>query len=62
MAFDQPNRWNNRKPGKGRFPGYGIVRMFGPHLIQLALHDPKLSSTFHSTDAALAALRSVQKQ
>lgn len=22
-------RWNNRKPGNGRYPGYGIIRVFG---------------------------------
>lgn len=24
-------RWNNRKLGNGRFPGFGVIRTFGVH-------------------------------
>ncbi len=33
------NRWNNRRPGNGRFPDHGIVRLFGDH-VQIALRRP----------------------
>ena len=33
-------RWNNRKPGSGRFPGFGIIRKFGDK-IQVALRHPE---------------------
>lgn len=32
-------RWNNRKPGGGRFPDHGIIRLFGHH-VQIALRAP----------------------
>lgn len=32
-------RWNNRSPGGGRFPGCGIVRLFGDQ-VQIALRHP----------------------
>jgi hypothetical protein len=32
-------RWNNRKPGSGRFPGCGIIRIFGDE-IHIAIRAP----------------------
>lgn len=32
-------RWNNRAPGGGRFPGFGLIRLFGDH-VHIALHAP----------------------
>ena len=32
-------RWNNRAPGSGRYPGYGIIRKFG-NQIHVALSKP----------------------
>lgn len=53
-----PNRWNNRHPGNGRFPGYGTARMYGPNLIHIALHAPvSLNRKFASEEAAYEALR-----
>jgi hypothetical protein len=54
-------RWNNRSAGNGRYPGNGIVRMFGPNCISVALLKPKLSGTFTSPDAALAAIKSAME-
>lgn len=36
-------RWNNRRPGGGRFPGFGLVRAFGDD-VQIALHTPTAMS------------------
>jgi hypothetical protein len=33
-------RWNNRKPGNGRFEGFGIIRYFSESCIHVALNQP----------------------
>lgn len=33
-------RWNNRVPGSGRFPGFGLIRRFNQNLIHVALSYP----------------------
>jgi hypothetical protein len=35
-----PNRWNNRHPGNGRFPGFGTIKMFSPTSIHVCLRAP----------------------
>lgn len=35
-----PNRWNNRSPGNGRFPGFGTIRRFGANSIHVSLRAP----------------------
>lgn len=35
-----PNRWNNRHPGNGRFPGFGTIRMHAPDRIHVSLRSP----------------------
>ncbi len=53
-----PNRWNNRRPGNGRFPGFGMVRYHSPSLVQVALRRPvAFRATFASTADAITALR-----
>jgi len=53
-----PNRWNNRRPGNGRFPGYGTVRYFAPGVIHVCLHAPSaVNRTARSADEALAILK-----
>lgn len=49
------NRWNNRDPGNGRYPGRGIIRHFGS-VIQVALYDPPVSGYYASVDYALTAI------
>jgi len=54
------NRWNNRHPGNGRYPSFGLVRMFSPTLVHVQLYSPsRLSAFFNSTEAALDAIRSI---
>ena len=44
-------RWNNRRPGNGRFEGFGLVRYFGPNLIHVAITNPvKVTRTFDGTE------------
>ncbi len=48
-------RWGGREPGNGRFPGRGLIRVFGS-TIHVALNDPKVSGIFNSMEDALQAL------
>lgn len=51
-------RWNNRKPGNGRFEGYGLVRFFGANMIHVMISKPvSMNRTFSSTEDALSALK-----
>lgn len=50
-------RWNNRRPGRGRFPGFGLIRAFGD-VVQIALHHPvQVNAVIEGRDAALEFLR-----
>lgn len=51
-----PNRWNNRRPGNGRFPGYGTVRYFGPNAIHVCLHTPRPVNRYARSAAEAHAL------
>lgn len=54
-----PNRWNNRRPGNGRFPGFGTIRMFGQRSVHVSLRHPfVLNRHFTSVDEATAYLAS----
>lgn len=47
------NRWNNRAPGSGRFPGMGVIRVFGDEVC-LSLRRPvRTTRTIVGRDAAL---------
>lgn len=51
-------RWNNRKPGNGRFEGYGLIRFFGPDVIHVAINNPvSINRIFNSKADVLAALK-----
>lgn len=52
---DVKRRWGPREPGNGRFPGYGIVRLFGSQ-IHIALHTPPLSKVADSMNQALTLI------
>jgi hypothetical protein len=59
FPFGRRTRWNNRKPGAGRFPGHGLVRYHGPAMIHVHLTTPPVQGLFHSIDDVLAAIRQV---
>jgi hypothetical protein len=51
-------RFTHRAPGNGRYVGYGVIRMFSPDMIHVALTQPKLvNQIFTSLEEALAFLR-----
>ncbi len=56
FRLGQRSRWNNRKPGSGRFAGRGLVRAFGNH-VHLSLYRPRpINRLFDSREAALRCL------
>lgn len=57
FPFGRRTRWNNRSPGNGRFPGHGLVRYFGPSVIQVSLINPPVSGLFGDPESALEAIR-----
>ena len=59
FRYAKRTRWNNRKPGSGRFPGRGLVRAFGGH-VHLSLYRPKpINRLFDSREAALRCLEEI---
>lgn len=48
-------RWGGREPGNGRFPGNGLIRVFGTQ-IHVTLHNPNVNGTFNSFDEVLKEL------
>jgi len=56
-----PNRWNNRHPGNGRFPGFGTIRMHAPNHIHVALRQPViLNRVCRSSDEVYDLLRKLK--
>lgn len=54
-------RWNNRTPGSGRYPGYGIIRKFG-NKIHVALTNPiNHHGIYDNEEAVFTFLRSLEK-
>lgn len=48
-------RWGPRDPGNGRYPGHGLVRIFGSQ-VHVSLYDPPLSKVFDSKEMAFAEI------
>lgn len=49
-------RWNNRSAGRGRYPGKGIIRLFGD-TVQIALRSPvEMHRTIEGRESALEIL------
>jgi hypothetical protein len=51
-------RWNNRRPGNGRFPGFGTIRMFSPTCIHVSLRQPAITKVCRSMDEVYDLIRS----
>ena len=43
-------RWNNRKPGNGRFKGFGLIRIYG-NMVHIS--NRKVNKLFNSKELAL---------
>jgi hypothetical protein len=53
-------RWNNRRPGGGRFPEFGLIRLFGDH-VHVAIHAPfRLNLAVRGRRTALSAIARAQ--
>lgn len=46
VPYFRKTRWNARTLGNGRFPGYGVVRMFNASCIQVMLTRPTVNKVF----------------
>ena len=56
-----PNRWNNRHPGNGRFPGFGTIRLYAPNHIHVSLRQPViLNRVCRSVDEVYDLLRKLK--
>lgn len=46
-------RWNNRDPGEGRFPNFGLIRCFGD-IVQVNIYHPiSLCKVYKSKEEAI---------
>ncbi len=56
-SFKYPyrTRWNNRTPGSGRYPGFGIIRKFG-NKIHVALQRPVSHHGIYDTEKEVLQL------
>jgi len=58
-----PNRWNNRHPGNGRYPGFGTIRMHAPNQIHVSLRHPvSVSRICRSPKEVFRLLRNVKRR
>lgn len=56
--FERLNRWNHRMPGNGRFPGYGLVRLYSSGTVHISF--ARHNRVYQSREAALEALRGLR--
>jgi hypothetical protein len=62
FPFQVRNRWNNRAPGHGRFPGFGIIRAHGDQ-VQVSLRHPvNAHRTFPTREEAMAWLSTLASE
>lgn len=58
--YSRRTRWNNRAAGNGRFPGFGVIRLFG-ECVHMQLRAPRpVNAWFASRDEALAHLAALK--
>lgn len=61
FKYHKRTRWNNRAPGSGRFPGYGLIRRFGSQ-IQVSLRHPvNHTQIYDTTEEVFDFLRSIPR-
>lgn len=60
FPFKKRTRWNNRTAGNGRYPGMGLIRVFGPK-VHVSLRAPvQINKWFESKQDALNWLESLR--
>lgn len=55
-------RWNNRHPGNGRYPGFGVIRLYGDQVHLCLTHPELVQASFPNRMDALAFLESVVRR
>lgn len=54
------SRWGPRIPGNGRFPGFGIIRVYSSQMIHVLLTKPKkVNKILNSYDEVLTLLKDI---
>lgn len=52
-TFNEPvrrrNRWNTRRIGNGRYPGFGLVQCFGSTVRVMTRHGTKMFNSYEET-------------
>jgi hypothetical protein len=43
------NRWNNRRLGNGRYPGFGLIQCFGSTVRVMSKDGTRMFSTYEET-------------
>ena len=61
FQYRHRTRWNNRRPGRGRYPGRGIVRVFGD-TVHIALSNPTHNQIIEGRENAIKALKTLVKE
>lgn len=61
--FSEPvrrrTRWNTRKLGNGRYPGFGLVQCFGSHIRVISKHGTRM---FNDYDQVYEYLEKMSKE
>lgn len=53
FPYAKRTRWNNRAPGNGRFPGFGLIRVFGERVHMQLRRPAPINRRFASKAEAL---------
>lgn len=56
FSYGRRTRWNNRSAGSGRFPGFGLIRVFSDDEVHVHLHSPEPLTFRGSKEEVLARL------
>jgi hypothetical protein len=59
---ERMTRWNNRRPGNGRFLGVGLIRFYSPSKIHICLTAPPLNVLACSEQEALKLLSEIHNK
>jgi hypothetical protein len=57
FAYRYRTRWNNRNAGGGRFPNFGIVRLFGDKVHVALIHPVEINEIVDGRQVALDLIK-----
>ena len=62
FLYRKPTRWNNRSPGEGRFPGFGLIRKFGNEIHVSLRYPVSHREIFLTEEKVIAFLESLSNR